>query len=292
MKLTLCALALFSPVMSWAQLAGNWAGVVMDAQGAHRIVLHISGPFTAMKGSADIPDQKLANVPVESITFLESTLDFSVPASDARYSGVLNDNGAILGTFTQHGAGVPLVLSRVSPEVQTAVGPAGTIENGRYHDTLTAVEFDVPSSWAILRTEPAPGNPGGVRVFTDRSGKATVVTVNMAKVDLDPEGVSMALERVIPHQIAMRAGQTGAGPMHTIRDYRIRDGSVEQTSIGGHPAVRAIGEWEQNGKSFAEYLTWIYTEHARTQFVLRATAENLPSLEASLDQILQSAKIP
>jgi hypothetical protein len=90
-KFALCAVALFSPRFSWAQLAGNWAGVVTDAQGAHRIVLHISGPFTAMKGSADIPDQKLANVPVESITFLESTLDFSIPASEGRYSGVLND---------------------------------------------------------------------------------------------------------------------------------------------------------------------------------------------------------
>jgi hypothetical protein len=77
-----------------------------------------------------------------------------------------------------------------------------------------------------------------------------------------------------------------------VSNYKIRDGSVEQTSIGGHPAVRAIGEWEQNGKSVAEYLVWIYTEHTRTHYVLRATAENLPSLAVPLDQILQSANIP
>lgn len=76
MKWTLCVLAILSPVLSWAQLAGNWAGGTQDLQGAHRIALHISGAFTAMKASANIPDQKLYNVPGEAITFLESTLEF------------------------------------------------------------------------------------------------------------------------------------------------------------------------------------------------------------------------
>lgn len=293
MKWTLFVLAILSPLSSWAQLAGDWAGVATDAQGAHRIVLHISGPFTAMKASANIPEQKLYNVPVEAITFLESTLEFGIPESDVRYSGVLNDNGAIVGTFTQHGVGVPLVLARVAAELTpTAAGPGGVVENGRYHDTLTAVEFDVPSTWAILRTDPEPGNPGGVRVFTDRSGKATVVTVNMAKVDLDPEGVSKALERVIPHQIAMRAGQTGQGPLHTIRDYKIREGSLDKTYVGGHPAIRAIGDFELGDKMFSEALAWIITEHTRTYFMVRGAAEDLPSIEASLNQVLESAKIP
>ncbi len=292
MKFILCALALFSPVFSWAQLAGNWAGVVTDAQGTHRIALHISGPFTAMKGSVNIPDQKLSNAPVESITFIESTLEFSMPASDLQYSGVLNDNGVIVGTFTQHGAAVPLVLARVAAEIPTVAGPGGTLENGRYHDTLTAVEFDVPSTWAILRTDPEPGNPGGVRVFSDRSGKASVVTANMAKVALDPDGVSKALERVIPHQIAMRAGQTGQGPMHTIRDYKIRDGSVDKTYIGGHAAIRAIGDFELGGKKFSEALAWIVSEHTRTYFMVRGAAEDFPSLQASFDQMMQSLKIP
>ena len=293
MKLCLWILPILCPLLSWAQLAGNWAGLTRDSQGQHRIVLHISGPFTAMNGSVDIPDQKLNHVPLESITFLESTLDFSSPASGVRYSGVLNDNGAIVGTFSQHGEGVPLVLSRVAPDAVPAVpAPGGVVENGRYYDKLTGIEFDVPSSWMISRTDPEPGNPGGVRVFMDRSGKATVVTVNMAKVDLDPEGISKALERVIPHQIAMRAGQTGQGPLHTIHDYKLRDGSVDKTYIGGHPAIRAVGDFELGDQKFSEALAWIVSEHTRTYFMVRGAAEDLPSLRASLDQILQSAKIP
>ncbi len=53
MKLAI-VLAIFSPVLSWGQLAGSWSGVIVDSQGAHRIVLHISGPYTAMKATANI----------------------------------------------------------------------------------------------------------------------------------------------------------------------------------------------------------------------------------------------
>jgi hypothetical protein len=107
-KFTVCALAILFPVLSWAQLAGDWAGVIADGKGAHGIVLHISGPFSAMKASADIPDQNLSSAAVESIAFSDSTLEFSIPAAGAQYSGVLNDSGSISGTLTQHSSAVPL----------------------------------------------------------------------------------------------------------------------------------------------------------------------------------------
>jgi hypothetical protein len=294
-KLSICVLTILSPVLGWAQLAGNWAGAVVDSQGAHRITLHISGPFTAMKASASIPDQKLLNAPVESITFSDSTLEFSIPASDVRYSGVLNDNGAIAGTLAQHGAEMRLVLARVAANPGALLGPdgpGGVIEKGRYHDTLSGVEFDLPSGWFIQRTDPDTANPGGVRIFADPSGRAMIFTAWMFKTETDPETIPKLLSRVVAYKIAQRAGQTPPGSHLVVANYKIREGSVEQTTLLGHPAVRAIGEWEQNGKSFAEYLTWIYTEHTRTHFVLRATAENLPSLQAPLEQILQSAQIP
>ena len=168
MKLSICVLAIFSPVLSWGQLADNWAGVVVDSQGAHRMVLHISGLYTGMKATADIADQKLIHAPVEPITLSGSTLEFTIPASDARYSGVLNDNGAIVGTLTQRGTETPLPLARVvanAGALQVPDGPGGVIENGRYHDALSGVEFDLPSGWFIQRTDPDRANPGGVRIF-------------------------------------------------------------------------------------------------------------------------------
>lgn len=295
MKLSICVLAAFSPVLGWAQLAGNWSGVAVDSQGAHRIVLHIRGVYTAMKATADIADEKLIRAPVEPITLSGSALEFTIPASGARYSGVLNDNGEIVGTLTQRGADTPLTLARVVADARPLLvpdGPGGVIENGRYHDTLSGVEFDLPSGWFIQRTDADRSNPGGVRIFGDPSGRAMVFTAWMWKTDTDPENIPKLLSQVVAYKIQQRAGQTPPGGHLVVPGYKIRDGSVEQTTIGGHPAVRAIGEWEANGKGIAEYLTWIYTEHTRTHFVLRATAENLPSLEAPLDQILQSAKIP
>jgi len=294
-KLSVCILAIFSPVLSWGQLAGNWAGVVVDSEGAHRIVLHISGLFTAMNATADIVDQKLNHAPVEPITFSGSSLEFTIPASNARYSGVVNDNGSIVGTLTQRGTEAPLTLARVVSNpgaIPLAPGAGGVIENGRYHDTLSGVEFDLPPGWFIQRTDPDRANPGGVRVFGDPSGKAMILTAWMWKTETDPGNIPKLLSQVVAYKIAQRAGQTPPGGHLVVPNYKIRDGSVQQTSIGGHPAVRAIGEWEQNGKSIAEFLVWIYTEHTRTHFVLRATAENLPALEAPLDQILQSASIP
>ncbi len=295
MKLTACVLAILSPVLGWAQLAGDWAGVTTDSQGAHRIVLHISGPFTAMRGSVNILDQKVFNAPVESITFLESTLDFNLPANDVRYSGILNDNGAIVGTFTQHGRGMPLILARVAPAPGALPAPAepgGVVENGRYHDTATGIEFDLPSGWFLLRTDADPANPAGVRVFSDPSQKAIVFTANMFNRGVVAENIPNALAQAIPRQIAMRDGQTGNGPLHEAPNYKIREGSVDHTEIGGRQAIRAIGEFERNGKSFAELLAWVYSEHTRTYFMVRGAAENLPLLQASFDQVLQSAKIP
>jgi hypothetical protein len=294
-KFAICILAVLSPAVGWAQLAGNWAGVVVDSQGAHRMVLHISGLYTAMKATADIADQKLIHAPVEPITLSGSTLEFTIPASDARYSGVLNDNGAIVGTLTQRGADVPLVLARVvatGSAVAVPAGLGGVIENGRYHDRWSGVEFDLPSGWYIQGNTPDRTNPGGLTTFADPSGKAMILTAWMFKTETDPENIPKLLSRVVAGKIAQRAGEAPPGPYIVVPNYKIREGSEQQTNIGGHPAVRAIGEWTQNGKSFAEYLTWIDTEHTRTHFVLRATADNLPALEGPLDQILQSVRIP
>ncbi len=67
---------------------------------------------------------------------------------------------------------------------------------------------------------------------------------------------------------------------------------MQQTTIGGHQAVRAIGEYMQGGKSIAELLAWIDTEQTRTYFFLRTLAEDLPGEQPVFDEWLRSAKIP
>ena len=294
MKLSIGILAILFPVLSWAQLAGNWEGVATNDKGAQRIVLHISGKFTSMKGTADIADQKLMNAPLDSITFLDSTLEFSLAAADTRYSGVLNDNGIIVGTLTQHGVAAPLTLARVAlvraypPDVPTQ--GSAVVEGGHYVHKPSGVEFNLPAGWSVDRTQFSNGSRGESTIINDRSGKAMVVSVNIIKVQTDPEGIPAVLAQALPRLVAMRGGD---GPPRQIApNYKIREGSVQQTTIGGHQAVRAIGDYQQGGKGIAELLAWIDSEQTRTYFFLRTPADDLVAEQVLFDQWLQSARIP
>ncbi len=75
-------------------------------------------------------------------------------------------------------------------------------------------------------------------------------------------------------------------------NYTIRAGSVQQTMIGGHQAVRAIGDFTRGDKSFSELVAWIYMGNTRTYFFLRSLSADLPALQPLFDQMLQSARIP
>lgn len=294
MKFTLCVLAVFAPAICQAEVAGDWVGLTtVDPQHSRHLVLHISGPDEALKATTDSPDQGRFNIPVPSIKFSNSTLEFNIPSADFSYSGVLDGNGKIAGTLVVRGVAKPLLFERAAAGTLTPANPTGTVVNGRYHDALTGVEFNLPAGWSLARTDPDPSNPTGARVFSDSSHQAMVITAFLAKADIDAQDIPKALDQAIPRLIAMRAGQTDNGPVHTAAIYRIREGSIDQTYINGHPTVRAIGEGTlRNGKTFAEYLAWIYTEHTRTYFTVRATADNLPALQAPFQAMIESAKIP
>jgi hypothetical protein len=145
--------ALLFPALGMAGVAGDWAGVVTFGQESLHFVLHVTGPDAALKATHDSPDQRAFGIPVPAITFSDSTLQFSIPLNDVKFSGLLYPNGSIVGTFIQHGTGVPLVLERTAsvPRVIPALTqPAGVLENGRYHHNLTG-----------LNSTCLPGGPSG-----------------------------------------------------------------------------------------------------------------------------------
>ena len=287
-------LAIVSPVLSLAGIAGDWVGVLALPQSSLHIVLHVTGPDTELKATHDSPDQGAYGAPVPSITLSGSTLHFAIPLIDVTYSGDVLANGTIVGTFFQHGKGLPLVLERVlaAPHVApTATQPPGVLENGRYRHNATGVEFDVPLGWTVVRPRP-PDDASKMIALIDPTHKAIFASVAMAKVDIPPADIPAALSRAVPLLLGIRAGETGAAGPHLVQNYAIRPGSVEQTLIGGQQAVRAIGEYERGGKKFVELLTWIYTTHTTTYFFARMAAQDLPAVQPSFEQILQSARIP
>jgi hypothetical protein len=234
---------------------------------------------------------------VPSVSLDGLTFRFSIPRLDVQYSGVMQGDGSIAGTFVQHGTATTLVfhrsanLPRVAPQTPLT-GPAGVVQDGRYHHNLTAVEFDVPYGWSIGVTRPTDGDPNNMTVLVDPERKALFASVMMKKANISPAQIPTALSVAIPELVARRAGQTGARGQHLAANYSIRPGSVEQTAIGGQQALRAIGEYERGGVKMAELLAWIYTEHTTTFFFAQMQAPNLPTVQTAFERMLQSARVP
>lgn len=221
-------LALLSPALGIAGVAGDWAGVLSLPQGPLHIVLHVTGPDTGLKAANDSPDQKVFGAPVTSITLSGSTLQFSISRIDVQFSGDVIADNSIVGTFTQRGMSVPLVLERATavPRIMpTLTQPAGLLENEHYHHNLTGVEFYLPDGWSVGRTGPRDGDPNEMNVLVDPSRKTIFASVDMAKVDIPPANIAGALSRAVPMLIARRAGETGAGAPHLAQNYKIRAGS-------------------------------------------------------------------
>ena len=295
MKLTISLLAILSPSFCQAQMAGNWAGAITTPQGDRRIVLHISGPDTALKATSDSPDQRQYDVRVDSITFADSTLRYSIPPYNIQYAGVLNSDGQIAGTMTQNGASRTLVLAR-SDNTRRVMPPssnlASSVDNGRYHHEATGVEFDLPPGWSFLRTVFNAGNNGPITILKDSSGKALFIQVWMLKVSTNPENLPRALDGLVAHEVLVHTGEGPGSSTRVLPNYTIDSSSVQRTSIAGHPALIATGQYQRDGKNFGELLGWIFSENTRTHFVVRSTAEDLSALRMPFEQMLQSAKIP
>ena len=149
MKLTLClALVTSLPVVAPAELAGDWIGILSLPQRTVHLVLHVSGPDNALKATRDNPDQNIYGHSISSITFSGTTLQFAFKELGVTYTGDLNSNGSIAGTFSQNGGSFPLVFTRaaIPPRPQpTLNGPAGELRDGVYHHNASGVELRLPA---------------------------------------------------------------------------------------------------------------------------------------------------
>ena len=188
------------------------------------------------------------------------------------------------------GSKVALTLQRAGAIPGSTAEPAGVLNGRHYHHKLTGVEFDLPPGWSLGITRPVDGDPSQMTVLVDPDAQAIFASVAMSKVETPPASIAGALSRAVPQLIARRAG-SGSAP-HGVANYKIKDGSVEETSIGGRQAIRAVGEYELGGQKISELLTWIFTEHTRTYFFAKMASDDLPAMQVQFEQLLQSATIP
>jgi len=83
-------------------VAGDWAGALDLGTSKLHLVLHITGAPDSLHATLDSVDQNANGIPVNSIAFKDSMLNFAIDKLHATYTGKLSKDGQTLhGTFTQ-----------------------------------------------------------------------------------------------------------------------------------------------------------------------------------------------
>jgi hypothetical protein len=275
-------------------ISGDWASFFAFSQRTLRFVLHVAGPNNALKATLDSPDLGTTGGNVD-IALSGSTLSFAIEYLDVKFSGDVNTNGTITGTFVWHGRAVPVILARTTappapPEL--FIRPPLPVTGSVFHHDRSGIEFNLPAGWSVQRMETATNDPGEMAILNDPDHKAMFASVWMRKTETDSAYIPGLLDALLARKLASRAGKTGQIDEQVVGNFKIRSGSVEHTVINGQQALRAIGEYQQSGQPITELLVWVCTEHARAYFFLRAQPSQIETLQPAFEQLIQSARIP
>jgi hypothetical protein len=95
---------------------GDWEGKIDTGNGSLRVIVHISQAADGtLKGILDSPDQGSMGTAIDSVTYKEPDLHFTIERFGSTYDGKMNlGNSEITGEWKQSGISLPLVLKRRS----------------------------------------------------------------------------------------------------------------------------------------------------------------------------------
>ena len=106
-------LAALCSIFSYSQeITGDWNAVLNAGGQELPLIFHIQESDTGYTGTLDSPKQGATGLEINTITYIDKTLSLSLTRLGANYTGTLQDNGTIEGTFSQGGFDLPLNLSR------------------------------------------------------------------------------------------------------------------------------------------------------------------------------------
>jgi len=206
-------------------IAGDWTGIATLPQKRVRFVLHVAGPADALRATVDSPELGVANENVDSIDRSGPTLSFTIQYLDVKFSGDVNTNGTIVGTFVQGGTGVPLVLTRtvdapVPPRILTR--PPLPVSGGVFHHDRSGIGFTLPDGWSVRGMETVTNDPGEMAVLADAANKATWASVWMFRTETHPADIPDLLDGSLTRKIASRAGKKALLDEFVTGGYKIR----------------------------------------------------------------------
>jgi hypothetical protein len=152
--------------------------------------------------------------------------------------------------------------------------------SGNYQDK-TGVQFTLPPDWVIVSHGSA--SEGAHTVLLRDSITNVIATVWLKARTVDPAAIPALMSRCLDSKAAQR---------HNFEGYKYRTESVQNTTIGGRPALSAVADYVRTGEKMVEYLTWIDGEKSRVAFVARMPAAELADFQGRFDALIQSAIVP
>ena len=126
-------LGLSALVMFGQDVTGQWNGILKVPGAQLRLVFHVEKTDTGYASTMDSPDQGANGLPVETTTFADATIRFTIPAAGIEYEGVLGSDGVIAGNFKQAGQLFPMNLTREVIEKEILKRPQEPTKPYPYH---------------------------------------------------------------------------------------------------------------------------------------------------------------
>lgn len=166
-------------------------------------------------------------------------------------------------------------MSRGRPEPSITLG---TLNNGVYEHALTGIRLILPERWRVMADYDSSGGGQQVALFDEVSRASGFVWMKKydGKGNLDAE---------LRGDLESKSSQRSS-------DWKVRPESVQVRTVAGERALSAAADYNQDGRQFVEYLTWIRTTRSRLLYSLRMPAADFEKNKLRLDDFLSTVRIP
>jgi uncharacterized protein len=157
-----------------SDIDGAWKGTLDAGTVKLRLIFHITNAADGLKATMDSLDQGAKGVPMTSVTRDDTSLKMELKPIDGKFEGrISEDRTTITGTWTQHGDGRPLVLTRTKdtatmelkrpqnpvrplPYREEEVSYENKVQGDTLAGTLTIPEGEGPFTAVLLITGSGP----------------------------------------------------------------------------------------------------------------------------------------
>jgi hypothetical protein len=206
-----------------------------------------------------------------------------------------------ISTEARRRLAVLLLQARPPVAIATTVVPElparGVVEGNRFRHVPSGVTFQVPTGWDTLPTMPSSDGGDMVRLH---DGNRTI-NVWMIKEATPATELAARVAGAPAEKVRQRHSGYGIPGMPEASTYQIPADTVRPFTVNGRSAIAAVASYvgfrmdpfpPNELHRMSEYMTWVYTPQSRVFFFSRVPAADVPGLQPTFEQIVNSAIVP